>query len=311
MKTGHNDPDTGVAHDKTQNFVALPTTHTTADRDRASLPRQARLPINRCSLPAVLLGSLAYQKRPVALALDGVLELHKPLFMALDRLADPAERARLFQNHMAAAFSLDSPEEAGWRDNARHARAKAHYLRLLRGWAFDSDGQEGAVLKGWVESCFGLLPRHHGGPIRDFSALPYRAYLEQRSRGLYGTNALEAQLDLLYTYCQYELGRQRLGQTHITLYRGVNHMGDHETLYEMAHPADNLRDKPRRVVLLNSLSSFTRNRERAGEFGDFILEVEVPLAKVAFFHGLLPGRLAGEDEYAVIGGVYEVEYATT
>jgi len=303
MKTGLTDPDTGVVLDNKTAFVGVPTTSAADARARASLPRYARLPINRCSLPAVLLGSLSYQKRPVALALDGVLELHKALFMELDALADPAARARLFQDHMAAAFSLDHPEEAGFSDTNAQDRTKASYLRLVRGWAFHSDGLEGAVLKGWVESRFGLLPRHHGGPIRDLSGETYRAYLEQRTRGLYGTNALEAQLDLLYTYCQYELGRQHLGWTHIRLYRGVNRVGDHEVLYEP--------EKGRRVVLLNSLSSFTTDRERAGEFGDFILEAEVPLAKVCFFHRLLPGRFKGEDEYVVIGGVYEVGYATT
>jgi NAD+---dinitrogen-reductase ADP-D-ribosyltransferase len=134
-------------------------------------------------------------------------------------MADPAERARLFMAHMAAAFSLEHPDEAGFADDAPRPRVKANYLRMVRGWAFDSDGLEGAVLKGWVESRFGLLPRHRGA-IRDFSGETYRGYLEMRSRGLYGTNALEAQLDLLYTYCQYELGRQRPGETHITLYRG-------------------------------------------------------------------------------------------
>lgn len=268
------------------------------DTPTPSLPARARLPINRCSLPAVLLGSLSYQKKPVPLALDGVLELHKALFMHLDTETDPARRAGQFQAYMAASFSLDHPEEAGYSASARRARAKASYLRMLRGWAFDSDGLEGAVLKGWVESRFGLLPRHHGGPIRDLSGETYRAYLEQRARGLYGTNALEAQLDLLYTYCQYELGRQRLGETHVTLYRGTNRVGDHEILAETGGRG--------RVVLLNSLSSFTTQRERACEFGDHILEVSVPLPKVCFFHRLLPGRLKGEDEFAVIGGVYEV-----
>ncbi len=64
---------------------------------------------------------------------------------------------------------------------------------------------------------FGLLPRHHGGPIRDFSGEAYRRYLEMRATALYGTNALEAQLDLLYTYCQYELARSHPNKTHLTL----------------------------------------------------------------------------------------------
>jgi len=266
-----------------------------------ALPRAARLPINRCSLPAAILGSLTYQRHPVPLALDGVLELHEGLFRRLDQVAEPEERAALFMAHMDAEFSLDHPEDAGYREDAGHARAKSSYLRMLRGWSFDSDGLEGAVLKGWVESRFGLLPRHHGGPIRDFSGETYRRYLEQRARGLYGTNAMEAQFDLLYTYCQYELGRQRPGATHVTLYRGVNRLAEHEALSEMRQGSG--------VVLLNSLTSFTAERERADEFGDRVLEGAVPLAKVFFFHRLLPGRFKGEDEYVVIGGVYEVAAA--
>jgi len=266
-----------------------------------SLPRYARLPINRCSIPAVILGSLSYQRHPVPLTLDGVVELHKGLFMRLDGMADPGERTELFMRHMAAAFSLEQPEAAGWTQESSRDRSRANYLKLLRGWSFDADGREGAVLKGWVESRFGLLPRHHGGPIRDFSGETYRHYLEMRAEGLYGTNALEAQLDLLYTFCQYELGRQRLGQTHATLYRGVNRLNELETLQETA--------KGKSVVLLNSLSSFTPDRERAGEFGDYIIEASVPLAKIFFFHRLLPGMLKGEEEFVVIGGLYKVNYA--
>lgn len=267
-----------------------------------TLPRIARLPINRCNLPAVLLGSLSYQRHPVPLALDGVGELHNSLFRWLDSQSDAAERARCFLSHMAATFSLEHPEEAGFSQGSPRARAKASYLRMLRGWAFDADGMEGAVLKGWVESRFGLLPRYHGGPIRDFSGETYRGYLEQRSRGLYGTNGLEAQLDLLYGFCQYELNRQRPGETHITLYRGVNRVGDHDLLRE-AGPGQ-------RIVLLNSLCSFSSDRERAGEFGDYILEARIPRPKLFFYHRLLPGMLKGEDEFVVIGGVYEVGVGT-
>jgi len=281
-------------------FVGVPTTKP-HKAEHPALPRSARLPINRCSVPADILGGLTFQRHPVALTLDGVLELHQGLFRQLDRIADASERARLFMTHMAAEFSLDSPEAAGWSAQASLDRSRMSYLKLVQGWLFDSDGTEGAVLKGWVESRFGLLPRHHGGPIRDFSGEHYRHYLEMRAQGLYGTNGLEAQLDLLYSYCQYELGRQRLGQSHATLYRGVNHVAEHETLCELGHG--------RRVVLLNSLSSFSAERERADEFGDFILAVSVPLAKIVFYPQLLPGMPKGEEEYAVIGGVYEVRYS--
>lgn len=268
---------------------------------RISLPRDARLPINRCNLPADILGSLTFQHHPVALKLDGVAELHRGLFELLDTLTDAKERAQAFMMHLSSAFLLAQPEQAGLTADSSLNRVNADYLRMVRGWAFDADGREGAVMKGWVESRFGLLQRYHGGPIRDFSDGNYRRYLEMRSAGLYGTNALEAQLDLLYTYCQYELARSHPGQTHLTLYRGVNRVGEYETL---AVP-----DDKRRVVLLNSLSSFTASRERADEFGDQLLTAEVPLAKIFCHTRLLHGMLRGEEEYAVIGGLYEVSIA--
>ena len=275
-------------HNKEERFVGVTT----------SLPRYARLPINRCNLPADILGGLTFQRAPVPLELDGVAQFHHGLFELLDKLDDANERARAFSIHMNACFYLDQPEQAGYTDSTLHKRFKADYLRMMRGWSFDSDGAEGAALKGWVESRFGLLPRHHGGQIRDFSGEAYRSYLEKRATALYGTNALESQFDLLYTYCQYELARQHPGQTHLTLYRGVNRMDEHETLAAL--------DNNHRIVLLNNLNSFTSNRERADEFGDYLLTAQVPLAKVFCHSKLLPGMLQGEDEYTVVGGVYEV-----
>jgi NAD+--dinitrogen-reductase ADP-D-ribosyltransferase len=158
------------------------------------------------------------------------------------------------------------------------------------------------VLKGWVESRFGLTPRYHGEPLRDPSGEGYRRYLEMRSQGLYGTNALEAQLDLVYTFCQYELALRHTAARHVTLYRGVNRMADHEVLARGAGG--------HHVILLNNLSSFTCSRERAGEFGDYILAVDVPLSKIFFHCGLLPGVLQGEDEFLVVGGVVDVTLST-
>jgi len=281
-----------VQHNKTEAFVGVSTTLNPV------LPRSARLPINRCNLPAAILGGLTFQRFPVALELDGVAQFHRGLFALLNKLDNAQERAIAFSLHMNAAFYLDEPEQAGYSSQALHKRQKANYLRVMRGWSFDADGREGAALKGWVESRFGLLPRHHAGPIRDFSGDAYRRYLEMRATALYGSNALEAQFDLLYTYCQYELTRLHPGETHLTLYRGVNHVDDYETLATL--------DNKHRVVLFNSLSSFTANRERADEFGDYLLTAQVPLAKVFCYTGLLPGMLQGEGEYTVIGGLYDV-----
>lgn len=264
-----------------------------------SLPTWARLPINRCNLPAVILGSLTFQRHPTALFIDGVAELHADLFRRLDAIAGHEERAQAFRDYMTVQFRLEHLEEAGLTEGTEK-RAKANWLRLLRGWSFDADGREGAVLKGWVESRFGLLPRFHAEPLRDFVGTAWRRYQEMRAAGLYGTNALEGQLDLLYAYCQYEFARAGTSDS-LPLYRGINRIAEHEVLREEGR---------RQVVLFNNLASFTRSRERAGEFGDYILEARVPPAKIFFHCGLLPGVLKGEDEYLVIGGAYEVDIAT-
>lgn len=277
----HNDSNAGI------NLPLTPT-----------LARSARLPINRCNLPAVILGSLRFQQHPTGLELDGVADLHADLFCHLDALEDIKARAGVFQAYMNGHFSLHDLKQAGLQKKHSKSRAKADYLRMMRGWLFDSDGREGAVLKGFVESRFGLLARYHRAPVTDFASEAYRIYMYERCKGLYNTNALEAQLDLLYSFCQYELKRRFLGQTHLNLYRGVNRLEDHELIERLA--------RNEAVVLLNNLNSFTSNRERADEFGDYILSAEIPLAKIFFFQDLLPGVLRGEGEYVVIGGVYRV-----
>jgi NAD+--dinitrogen-reductase ADP-D-ribosyltransferase len=263
-----------------------------------SLPSNARLPINHCNLPPIILGSLTFQQHPVALRLDGVEELHRPLFDSLEGLADARQRAERFKRYMRSVFLLDHLDQAGFNPNSRRRRDKADYLRMLRGWLFDADGKEGAVLKSWVESRFGLLPRNHQGPLGDFSGENYQTYIKARAQGLYNTNALESQLDLLYTYCQYEIRRRHPSQTHVRLYRGINHIDEHEILRRP--------DKHTYILVLNNINSFTANRERADEFGDFILEVDVPLTKLVFIPDLLPDTLKGEEEFLALGGVYEV-----
>jgi NAD+---dinitrogen-reductase ADP-D-ribosyltransferase len=285
-------------------FVGTPTCDNSPTLCRgdykATLPRDARLPINRCNLPAVVLGSLTFQRHPTPLLIDGVAELHRDLFHRLDAVA-PEVRGDVFRDYLTVRFQLEWPEEMGFTGQKK-GRTKANYSKTIRGWSFDSDSREGAVLKGWVESRFGLMPRWHGQPLRDPSDEAYRRYLEMRAQGLYGTNALEAQLDLVYTYCQYELALRHPAAQHVTLYRGINRLGDHEVLEK--------GDNGRQLILLNNLNSFTCSRDRACEFGDYILAVDVPLVKIFFYCGLLPGVLQGEDEFLAIGGVAEVSLST-
>jgi len=265
-----------------------------------TLPRRARLALNHCNLPPAILGGLTFQRFPEPLHIDGVATFHADLFAELDALDEAGARADKFQDYMAVQFRLFAPEDAGGQRNK--GRAKADYLRILRGWLFDSDGREGAVLKSWAESRFGLTVRHHKGPLQDAGDPAFAHFLKDRADGLYNTNALEAQLDLVYAFCQYELARQHPGESHIVLFRGVNRIDEFEVLEQ--------HGKRRHVILLNNVNSFTTDKDTAGEFGDYILSAKVPLAKVFFFSGLLPGRMSGEHEVIVLGGVYEVDIAT-
>ena len=131
-----------------------------------TLPARARRALNRCNLPAIILGSLTFQKHPAPLFLDGVEVLRRELLERLEKLDDPQARAQQYVDYVNVRFRLDHPEEAGWQEGMKVDRRRADHLSVIRGWMFNSSGKEAAVLKGWVESRFGLLPRFHGGPIR-------------------------------------------------------------------------------------------------------------------------------------------------
>ncbi len=265
---------------------------------KTSLPASARLPINHCNLPAIILGSLSFQHQPTHLSLDGIKDLHTALFAALNNIHSHQLRAEYFMNYMTVQFRMHRLEDVGLMQGETNKRHKADYLRMLRGWLFDADSREAAVLKSWVESRFGLLTRYHKGNLTDYSGNNYQLYLHERAQGLYATNALEAQFDLLYSYCQYELALTYSEHQHIPLYRGVNKIDSYEILE---------RDgKHQAIVLLNNLNSFTRNYERADEFGDYIMETQAPWQKVLFYSNLLPGIFSGEEEVLLIGGVYKV-----
>lgn len=65
-------------------------------------------------------------------------------------------------------------------------------------------------------------------------------------------------------------------------------------------------DTRRHILLLNNLSSLTSQRERAEAFGSQIREAGVPRTKLFYHIESIPKSLTGEDEYMVIGGLYEV-----
>ena len=263
-----------------------------------SLPAFARSSLNRCNLPAVILGSHTYQQHPLPLTIDCVQALHGDFFRALQAIHSGDERALHFRQYMCSAFLLGKSEEAGFVPNTTVIRRdKADYLRLLRGWMFNSDGIEAAVMKRWVESRFGLLTLNHHGLISDNGSASYEAYQADYVRGLYNSNALEAQLDMLYSYCQQELQRRWPGRTHWLLYRGVNHIDEHNNLGVLG--------EGQHLLLLNNLNSFSCDRDLSDTFGDVILQTRIPVTKLLYFPELLTGVLQGEGEYLVLGGVYE------
>jgi NAD+--dinitrogen-reductase ADP-D-ribosyltransferase len=262
-----------------------------------TMPRSACLPINRVNLPAVILGSLTFQQHPTRLSIDGIQALHHDLIRRLDSINDPGNRAQQFIDYMDVHFCLHEPEEAGLTMDSRINRSKADYLRLLRGWSFDAEGRDAAVMKGWAESRFGLVPRFHQAPIRSVDDVTYQEYKHSVAEGLYNTNSLEAQLDLLYCYCQYELHRQHRDIEHLNLFRGSN------DIEQIKLNGAKSKDKP--LLLLNNLNSFSSSLERASEFGDEVFRIDVPLSKIVFYSQLIPKYLKAENEYIVLGGVYE------
>lgn len=262
------------------------------------LPAFAASALNRCNLPAVVLGGCTFQQHPVPLMIDGVQELHREFFLGLEAIESAQQRALHFRQYMCSAFLLDHTDEAGFSENSQGVkRAKSDYLRLLRGWMFSADSIEAAVLKRWVESRFGLRAIKHHGWLGEGECDAYERYHTDYVRGLYNSNALESQLDLLYSYCQYELKRRWPERTHWQLYRGINHMDEHLLLAAS--------EKAQPILLLNNLNSFTCDRFLSESFGDVILKAQVPVAKLIYFPELLDGVLKGEGEFLALGGVYQ------
>lgn len=258
-------------------------------------------PLNRCSLPPWAIASLHYNRHPQPLEIQGVRHNGRPLFEKLDRLADPEARGLLFHDFMDVRYQLHQWQ----REETQNSRKslKNSYLRFLRGWQFDSNSIEGAVLKGWVESRLGLGPTFHREPISDIHSEAYFRYTVDRMKGSERTSAILPQLDLLYEYVQYELAIRFAGQTHLKLYRGVYDFVEHQIIEQ--------QDKKHCVMRLNNLNSFTDDFERAWEFGSRVLEADVPLTKIIFTGGILPKSLfKGEAEAMVIGGEFEIKVLT-
>jgi NAD+--dinitrogen-reductase ADP-D-ribosyltransferase len=244
------------------------------------------------------LASCAFNEAPARLRISGVEDMNRSLFTMLDEAGDLAEAGEAFSCYMMAVFGLDPEQRAGASGGKR--RFRSSFRRLIAGWGFDSNGPEGAVLKGWVESRFGLCPSFHKEIIDRVSSPAWAAYVEEKMSSKFHNNAIWTQLDLLFEFCQWAMRRFAFpGQTHLTLYRGVNRFDEHWIVERWS-----AREA---VVRLNNLVSFSSERDVAGCFGDNILTARVPLSKILFFNGLLASPvLKGEGEHLAIGGDFRV-----
>jgi len=256
---------------------------------------------NLVGIPTGLLASTAFNAHPLPLSINGVRELNASLFRALDGATSKEDASDRFQHYMQLLFDAESAEP---RRSGVRRRFRSSYLKLLEGWGFDSNNEQGAVLKGWVESRFGIPPGFHKQTLGRYPSEGWMTYLEEKMGSRFHNNCINVQLDLLFEFCQWSIARfWRPGQRHVTLYRGVNRRE------EIDGPTPRPRSG-RFITDLNNLVSFTFSRSRADEFGDWILEVQVPVCKLLFFNNLISRHpLQGEAECLVIGGEYEVTAA--
>ena len=255
---------------------------------------------NLVGRPTDWLASYAFNDDPVPLHIWGVCEMNRSLFEMLAQAHDLAEAGEAFNCYMMAMFGIDPEQRKGTGLGAGRHRYRSSFLRLIKGWGSDSNGPEGAVLKGWVESRFGICPSFHKEIIERVSSGAWATYVEEKMSSRFHNNAIYVQLDLLFEFCQWAIERFAFpGQTHLTLFRGVNEFDEHRLVERTG--------KRTAMVRLNNLTSFSSDRGIASCFGDTILTARVPVSKILFFNGLLPSHpLQGEGEYLVIGGEYRL-----
>lgn len=259
---------------------------------------------NLVGIPAWLLASIEFNEHPQSLRIAGAQETHRGLFRLLDESKSSEDAAEKFRRYMDIVFQLTPTQYEVLYAELR--RFRPSYLKLMEGWGFDSNSPQGAVLKGWVESRFGLTPSFHKVPLQKYPSKAWMQYLEEKYASRFHNNSIHQQLDLLYEYCQFIIRRYGLPLTDssgdwVTLWRGIN-------LYDEPTLTGGRITKGDCVLRLNNLVSFTTSRERAEEFGDWILEALVPKVKLLFFPGLLLNHpLSGEGEVLALGGNYTVK----
>lgn len=283
----------------------------TADEVMSDSPHPARwFSTNLVGVPAAVLASPAFQAHPLPLQIAGVRDGNGGLFALLESSRDAAQARERFAHYMQLAFGLEQAPQALPLSERR--RWRTSWRRLLQGWGMDANGAAGAVLKGWAESRFGLVPVWHKAALTRFPSPAWMAYWEEKASPRWNNNSIWQQLDLLYEYAQWMQQHHALLQQagacvqerHVVLWRGTSAAG--------AGVVGGSLQARRGVFRINSVASFSLSEEHAGCFGDWVLRVRIPLSKVLFYPGLCAGSLLqGEAEVIVLGGdcLAEVQHA--
>jgi Dinitrogenase reductase ADP-ribosyltransferase (DRAT). len=254
---------------------------------------------NLIGIATSCIASAQFNQHPYPLHIAGTREAAGGLFQRLAGQTSLTVCGEIFQDYMSVVFGFEAEQQLGTDKHGRR-RYRNSYLKLIQDWGLDSNNAPAAVLKGWVESRFGLFPNFHKQPLGGFWDKHWVSYIEEKMNSRYHNNCIYMQLDLLYEYCQWVVETFSMPAAgHKTLYRGVNSLD----VCKINPACENQVMEMR----FNNLVSFTDKHNVAGEFGAYILQVEVPMVKLLFFTELLPHHaLHGEAEYLVIGGDYRV-----
>ncbi|MDY6820546.1 MAG: NAD(+)--dinitrogen-reductase ADP-D-ribosyltransferase [Deferribacterota bacterium] len=232
--------------------------------------------------------STDYNKNIDEIKIMGVYEYHRDLFNAIHMANTLKEANEIFDRYVYELFELK---------DGRNKKIGNLY-KILMGWMFDSNRYEGALLKRWVESRFGIVPNFHKNKICSLESESYIEYLSECMSSKVNKNAMFLQLDLLYHYTQTIIKRfYPHFIPYITLYRGIDSLDESFDLTKI--------DNKLFIATHNNINSFTLDSTIAEQFGSTIIKVDVPFTKVIFFSDAVPlHHFSGEQEFVVIGGDY-------
>ena len=247
---------------------------------------------NLININSKYFGSLDYNEKIQDVSIMGVYEYHRDFYKAIEKADTLLLANEIFDNYISELFELNY--------KVKGKRVGSLY-KILMGWMFNSNGYEGAVLKGWIESRFGIIPNFHKVKIDNMENESYYEYLVEKMSQRVNKNAIYSQLDLLYHHTQVVIKKFFSSyKPKIILYRGIYNLEENEIIKWL--------NKKTAIMGHNNISSFTAVKNIAEQFGNRILRIEVPYTKIVFFSDVTPlHHFSGEQEFIIIGGEYLTE----